>query len=75
MDIGTQPHLLGPQGAAEFLGVTAGTLSVWRSTKRYNLPYIKIGSKIRYQVTDLVAFLEARKVTPGEPARRSHRGR
>ena len=31
--------------AAEILGITAGTLSVWRCTRRYALPYLKIGPR------------------------------
>ena len=48
------------QEAADFLGVTKGTLEVWRSQGRYNIPYIKIGSKVRYRMSDLVAFIEER---------------
>jgi len=44
--------------AAEFLGVTEGTLAVWKCTKRYPLPVIKIGSLVKYRESDLVAFLE-----------------
>lgn len=44
--------------AAAFLGVSPQSLNVWRCTKRYPLPYIKIGRMIRYRYSDLVAFLE-----------------
>ena len=57
-----QPQLLDPQAAANFLGMSAGTLAVWRCTKRYDLPYIKVGHKIMYDVADLLEFLESRKV-------------
>jgi len=50
-------------GAAEILGVSPGTLSVWRSTGRYNLPFVKIGRKVRYRRADLLAWLERRVVT------------
>ena len=33
------------KAAADFLGVATGTLSVWRSTGRYNLPFIKSGAQ------------------------------
>lgn len=62
----SQPELLDPHAAAKFLGMSAGTLSVWRCTKRYDLPYIKVGRKIKYDMADLLAFLEARKVGPVE---------
>ena len=58
-----RPQLLTPQAAAEFLGMSAGTLAVWRCTKRYPLPYIKVGHTIKYDLADLIAFLESRKVT------------
>ena len=48
--------------AAEFIGVAPGTLVVWRSTGRVDLPYYKIGGAVRYDVDDLIAFLQSRKV-------------
>jgi hypothetical protein len=50
--------------AAGFLGIKPQTLSVWRSTKRYALPYLKIGRCVRYRLADLIAFQESRLVTP-----------
>ena len=45
--------------AADFLGVTKDTLSVWASTKRYNLPYYKCGKRlVKYKLTDLQKFIE-----------------
>ena len=32
-------------GASKILGVTEGTLVVWRSQRRYSLAYVKIGRK------------------------------
>jgi excisionase family DNA binding protein len=48
--------------AAEFLRVEPQTLAVWASNKRYRLPYIKVGSTVRYRMRDLLAFLESRTV-------------
>lgn len=45
-----------PEEAAEFLGVTVGTLQVWRTTKRYPLPYLKIGRKVMYDPATTKAF-------------------
>jgi len=42
------------------LGVTVETLAVWRSTKRYNLPYVKSGRLIRYREEDVISFIESR---------------
>jgi excisionase family DNA binding protein len=52
-----------PTQAANYLGISAGTLSVWRSTGRYKLAYIKIGSKVRYRKEDLQTFLRDRTRT------------
>ena len=48
--------------AAAYIGVTPGTLEVWRSTKRYNLPFIKVGRLVKYRKESLDAFLDARTV-------------
>ncbi len=46
--------------AAVALGIKASTLSVWRSTGRYNLPYMKVGRLVRYRLSDLADFLARR---------------
>lgn len=50
--------LLTRQQAAEFLGVKEHTLAVWACSKRYNLPYVKIGRLVKYRYSDLLAFVE-----------------
>jgi hypothetical protein len=63
-----QKHqLVDAEAAGEFLGVSTLTLQAWRFHKRYNLPYVKIGSRVMYDVNDLAAFVESRKVRPTEP--------
>jgi excisionase family DNA binding protein len=61
MDMGHS--LLTPDEVANYLGVEHGTLAVWRCTGRYNLPHIKIGSKVRYRMEDIEAFIEERTQT------------
>ena len=51
---------LTPSEAAEALGVTTGTLAVWRCTKRYQLPFVRVGSKIFYRAEDIQSFLDNR---------------
>ncbi len=68
-----RPRLLNEDAAAEFLGVTARTLQAWRSEKRYSLRYVKVGRLVRYEQTDLMAFLESRKVTNTPVQGRSRR--
>ena len=60
----TQDPLLSEVEAAQFLGVKPTTLQVWRCTKRYPLPFIKIGRLVRYRQSNLDAFLVLR--TRGE---------
>lgn len=48
--------------AAHYIGVTEHTLDVWRCTKRYLIPYLKIGSRVFYRRSDLDAFLNSRIV-------------
>ena len=55
-------RLLTPAEAAEFLGVKEQTLSVWRCTRRYPLPYVKVGNSVRYRESDLHTWLESRTV-------------
>lgn len=57
----SKPQLLDTHQAAEFLGISPTTLITWRSTQRYDIPYIKLGGLVRYEEADLLAFIEARK--------------
>ena len=56
--MGKNEELLISKEAARYLRVEKGTLAVWRSTKRYELPYIRMGRLIRYRVSDLEEFIE-----------------
>jgi predicted DNA-binding transcriptional regulator AlpA len=64
--IAARPQLLTNREAADFLGVSQGTLDVWRCERRYTIPYHKIGSKVFYDTADLLAWLQSRKVHAGE---------
>lgn len=57
-----QHTLLTRTEAAAFLGVSKGTLEVWACTKRYPLPYVKVGRLVKYRLADLQAFIVARTV-------------
>jgi len=52
--------LLTPGQVAERLGVSTHTLAVWRCAKRYPLPYIKVGSRVRYRQRDVESFVQGR---------------
>jgi excisionase family DNA binding protein len=50
-----------PREAAEQLGVKVQTLAKWRTTKRYELPYHKVGGAIRYRQSDLDRFVNKQR--------------
>ena len=52
----TQP-LLTPREAASYLNIAVGTLSNWRHLKRHDLPFLRMGNRIRYKLKDLEAFM------------------
>ena len=52
--------LLTKEQVSEILGITIGTLAVWRTTNRYNLPYVKSGRLIRYREKDVLSFINSR---------------
>jgi excisionase family DNA binding protein len=58
-------ELLDEKAAAEFLDIAPGTLSVWRSTGRYRIPFVKVGRRVRYRRADLEAWLASRTRTNG----------
>lgn len=52
--------MLTPEQAAARIGVSPKTLGIWRCTGRYNLPYVKAGSRVRYRPADVETFLQRR---------------
>lgn len=58
-----QSNLLTNEQAAGFLGIAPNSLAVWRTTKRYSLPYVKVGRLVKYRLDDLNAFLESRTIS------------
>jgi excisionase family DNA binding protein len=58
MTIQKLSKLITPQQAAEVLGVKLETLAVWRATKRYPLPYVKVGRKVFYKTENIEKFIE-----------------
>lgn len=61
--------LLEPPTVAALLGgdkpLSVDTLAVWRSTKRYNLKYVKIGRWVRYWRSEVMRFIREREQSPG----------
>lgn len=58
-------NLLTPAETSAILGVTVGTLQIWRTTHRYPLPYVKSGRLVRYKQEDVQAFIDQRTVSIG----------
>lgn len=56
-------ELLDTAAAAEFLGLSATTLQIWRSVGRYDLRFVKLGRAVRYRKSDLEAWLQSRTRT------------
>lgn len=54
--------------AATLLNIAKGTLSVWRSTGRYSIPFVKVGRRVRYRRSDLEAWLDVRTHSNGATA-------
>lgn len=57
--------LLSPEAAASLLQLSPRTLASWRSLGRNELPFYRVGARIRYRRADLLAWLEARKAAAG----------
>jgi excisionase family DNA binding protein len=69
MQTATLPRdLLDETEAAQYLTLSPGTLSVWRSTGRYKIPFVKVGRRVRYRRSDLLAWLESRTRANGATA-------
>jgi hypothetical protein len=64
----TSKPLLDEKQAADLLDLSPGTLSVWRSTGRYSLKFIKVGRKVRYRRLDLIEWLNKRTRETGATA-------
>lgn len=52
--------------AAQYLGLSPGTLPVWRCNGRHAIPFIRVGRAIRYRKSDLDRWLESRTVGASE---------
>ena len=52
--------LLKPEQAAQRLAIAESTLNAWRCTGRQDLPFVKIGSAVRYRPADVDEFVAKR---------------
>lgn len=56
------PVNLTPEQTGEVLDTSINTLSVWRTTGRYNLPYTKVSRRVAYPINGVAEFLLRRTV-------------
>lgn len=54
-------RLYTPAQVSETLGVSVKTLEKWRWERR-NLPYVKLGTVVRYKESDLEAWIGAHTI-------------
>lgn len=60
-------RLVDERQAAAFLGLSPATLSTWRSTKRSDLPFHRLGSRaIRYKLADIRAWRDRQRIGGAE---------
>jgi hypothetical protein len=50
--------LVSEKEACKILDCRPNTLAVWRTNKRYNLPFYKIGRLVKYKISDLEEFIQ-----------------
>lgn len=50
-------HLISPEEAAKILGLPASTLALDRSRKHLQIPYYRLGRRIKYSVKELENWL------------------
>jgi hypothetical protein len=61
------PEVARDSEVAEFIGSTKGALAQDRHRGR-GIPYVRIGSRIRYLRADVLAFLSENRVVPEDAA-------
>jgi hypothetical protein len=62
VELMTKPELIDNAPAAEYIGTKPHTLEIWRSTGRHKIPYVRVGSRIKYKTSDLDDWLASRTV-------------
>jgi len=53
---------LDTEEAAEYLGLAPETLATWRCRKTQEIPFYKLGRRVKYLKADLDAWLESHRV-------------
>ena len=53
-------QLANNSAAADHIGIAAATLQYWRTSGAQKVPYIKVGGRVMYRISDLDKWLEER---------------
>lgn len=63
IDLASLPStaLIDAHQAAQALGLATKTLANWRCSKRTLIPFVTVGSRIRYRVSDLLRYIETHR--------------
>lgn len=64
--VSSNANLLTNAQAAEYLGISPATLNIWRCSKRYTIPFVKVGTRVMYRKEDLDTWLASRRVGGAE---------
>ena len=61
----SNPRYINEKEVSNITGLALSTLRNDRATLR-RIPYCKVGRSVRYLMDDVINFMEARKITPGD---------
>ena len=62
-------QFLNKRELSEFLGLSVFTIDSWVSERR-EIPFVKMGRKVMFDIADVLRWVESRKVQPREYRRR-----
>ena len=58
--MGVTKRLINTKQLSEYIGITEGTARVWCCLKK--LPYVKVGRKVMFDLNDIDAWVDERRV-------------
>ena len=59
MKLDADKQLLTPKEFSKLVGVSVGTLAVWRTHKNPDIPYTKLGGKVLYHIDDINDWMQS----------------
>lgn len=58
----TVREIMSRKEAAAYLGVAESTMANWVTSRKFHIPYFRVGRKVKYFRRDLDAFIESGRV-------------